>query len=299
MASQHNILGLSTVIGSGCFGIRYADFTFCLSIASFVATVTHGRLYYPLKIVFYGYVKYIAALLLVILVVHDYEVAPYEAIFLVCLTPPFVYFSFVSLGSQQSILVHIDSLEKGPVSPIVSVLKSPVKLLCSLFIPTYTGKAWEVVCAFTFIVTMSFGITRLTVFFLIRLMCFTSIPDSLVGLTIISWGNNIGDLMNAVVAAKRGNALLSINGLLSTQVLNMIFTLGLPWSLSSLIFGPMHMSDPTTEYSLYFAILIVSLSFLAILLAGETMQWKLGSALLLLYSVYVVAEWTILNQHQK
>ena len=37
VAEGHSGLGLSTVIGSGCFGDLYLDFTFCLCVLSVIA----------------------------------------------------------------------------------------------------------------------------------------------------------------------------------------------------------------------------------------------------------------------
>ena len=42
----------------------------------------------------------------------------------------------------------------------------------------------------------------------------------LIGITLITWGNNIGDLINAGVAAKRGMATLALASVLTTQIFN-------------------------------------------------------------------------------
>ena len=68
-----------------------------------------------------------------------------------------------------------------------------------------------------------------------------------------------------------------------------------PSSLSTILFGSMTVSDKSTEYSLYFAVLIVALSFLAIASSGQRLHSKLGGCLLLLYVFYVGAEWTLLD----
>ena len=302
MSSHHSVLGLSTIVGSGCFGTPYSDFTMCLAIASFVAGWTHGAISFPLKVVMKDYVKYVVCLLLVIWIVSDGEVSFMESFCLLLLTPVYTYFNFTSEGSRHSVLLHTDSLEpldKSPPSFLGRFFKSPTRSVCSLILPQNPRYFWQLAGAFVLIVCMGFAVTRTMVFFLQRMMCHVSIPESLVGLTIISWGNNIGDLMNSAVAAKRGNALLSIEAVLSTQVLNMIFSLGLPWTISTAFFGPMHQTDSTTRHSLYFAILIVCLSFLAVVISCEKMHTRLGAFLLLIYIFYVISEWTLLSQTTK
>ena len=269
-----------------------------MAVAAFVAGYTHGEIHFPLCVVLKDYMKYIICTLLVIYIVSDGEVVFLEALFLLCLTPIYTYFNFASEGSQQSVLLHTDSIEplvKSPPSLLSHIFKSPTRYLCSILLPSNPINVCQLALAFSLIVSMGFGVTRTMVYFLQRIMCHVSIPESLVGLTIISWGNNIGDLMNSAVAAKRGNALLSLEAVLSTQVLNMIFSLGFPWTLSTALFGPMRMTDSATRKSLYFAILIVALSFLSVAISGQKMHSRLGVLLLVVYAFYVISEWTLLH----
>lgn len=238
---------------------------------------------------------YLSLLVLVITIVADGEIKPIEAILLCAITPFYVLFSFRTPKNSLQSSNRLSELDSPAPVRSNNPLKYCLKRALGLCIPTYTGQTWQIVLSFTYIVTLGFGITRLTVFFLERMMCHTHVPESLVGLTIIAWGNNIGDLMNAAVAVKRGDALLSISSLLATQILNLVFSLGFPWALSTILFGSMTVSDKSTEYSLYFAVLIVALSFLAIASSGQRLHSKLGGCLLLLYVFYVGAEWTLLD----
>ena len=266
-----------------------------MAVACFIAGMMHGKLTFPIIEVFKDYLTYISLLVLVITIVADGEIKLIEAVLLLAITPFYVCFSFRTPKDSLRSSDHLSELDSPAPQRTSNPLKYCMKRFLEFCIPTYTGKTWQIVVAFSYIVTMGFAITRATVFFLERMMCHTHIPESLVGLTIIAWGNNIGDLMNAAVAVKRGNALLSLSSLLATQILNLVFSLGLPWTLSIIIFGSMKFSDKSTEYSLYFAVLIVALSFLAIALSGQRLHSKLGYCLLLLYVFYVGAEWTLLD----
>ena len=255
----------------------------------------HGKLSFPLVEVFKDYLTYISLLVLVITIVADGEVKLIEAMLLLAITPFYVCFSFRTPKNSLHTSNHLSELDSPAPQRTNNPLKYCMKGVLHLCIPTYTGQTWQILLAFSFIVSLGFAITRTTVFCLERLVCHTQIPESLVGLTLIAWGNNIGDLMNAAVAVKRGNALLSLSSLLATQILNLVFSLGLPWTLSTLFFGPMTFTDKATEYSLYFAVLIVALSFLAIAFSGQRLHSKLGGCLLLLYLFYVGTEWTLLD----
>ena len=264
-----------------------------MAVACFIAGTYHGKLTFRLISVFKDYLTYIALLVLVISIVADGKIKAVEAGLLLTITPFYVCFSFKNTA-KDTIPATSSDIDR-PISRPNNALKSSLRYILDLCIPTYTGHTWQLGVSFLSIVTLGFGITRATVFFLERLVCHTRIPESLVGLTIIAWGNNIGDLMNAAVAAKRGNALLALSSLLATQILNLVFSLGLPWTLSTVLFGTMTVKDKATEYSLYFAVLIVALSFIVIVGSGQRMNSRLGVCLLVLYVFYVGAEWTLLD----
>ena len=67
-----------------------------------------------------------------------------------------------------------------------------------------------------------------------NIACYIEVSEMLIGITLITWGNNIGDLINAGVAAKRGMATLALASVLTTQIFNIQFSVGFPWFLSTL-----------------------------------------------------------------
>ena len=74
-----------------------------------------------------------------------------------------------------------------------------------------------------------------------NIACYIEVSEMLIGITLITWGNNIGDLINAGVAAKRGMATLALASVLTTQIFNIQFSVGFPWFLSTLQDGTMYL----------------------------------------------------------
>lgn len=55
----------------------------------------------------------------------------------------------------------------------------------------------------------------------------TGFPPSLLGLTILAWGNSIGDLMANLSIAKKGYAEMAMTGCYAAPLFNLLLGLGL------------------------------------------------------------------------
>lgn len=55
------------------------------------------------------------------------------------------------------------------------------------------------------------------------------------GLTVASWAGNVGDILNASVAAKNKKTELATSSIIGSQIMNLQICLGLPWMLAILI----------------------------------------------------------------
>lgn len=300
MASSSATLGLSTVIGSGCF-----DFTVCLGIAAFVAYFTHKSLPIDMSEFYIIYLWYLAGLAALIFVTIDGKVNVFEAIGLVACTPAYLYYNFKvnnkPNANYEAVKGETDAELPGTCpsvfnNPVMRGMRWGIRGTFRGLVPTYTGSMWQIVLGFTMTIALSFAITRATVLLIVRVLCHLSVPQSLVGLTIIAWGNNIGDIMNSAVAAKRGNAQLSVSSVISTQVLNIHCSLGLPWAISTLIGGSFTMDDTLTLNSLLFVIGIVLISVLLIFAGGRALNLSVAIFLTILYVAYIVCEWTVMRK---
>ena len=58
------------------------------------------------------------------------------------------------------------------------------------------------------------------------------IEQSFLGSTLISWGDNIGDLLNSIILAKNNKIELMISSLIGGQITNMLICLAVPWGIN-------------------------------------------------------------------
>jgi Ca2+/Na+ antiporter len=283
------------VIGSGCF-----DFTICLGVSAFTAYYYHRSLQLDLSEFYVIYLWYLAGLVTLIGVTADGSVSPAEACGIFALTPAYLYYNFTTHNKPHKTCQHIEADDTQtaaalPSCPGFERFSRAVHWFFKQIIPEYTGFMWQILTALTAAVLASFVITRLTVVLIRRVLCHLSLPESLVGLTILAWGNNIGDIMNSAAAARRGNGQLSVSSVISTQVLNIHCSLGLPWVLSALRDGFVDVEDTLTMNSLLFVMGVVVVSILVIILGGKALNLRTAIMLTVLYCAYIVCELTVLQ----
>ena len=72
-----------------------------------------------------------------------------------------------------------------------------------------------------------------------------NVSDAVIGLTIVAGGTSLPELATSVVAAKKGNSGIAIGNVLGSNVLNILFILGLTGMIS-----PMHI-EGITNVDLY------------------------------------------------
>mmetsp|Transcript_26618 Transcript_26618/g.47876 ORF Transcript_26618/g.47876 Transcript_26618/m.47876 type:complete len:378 (-) Transcript_26618:1770-2903(-) len=291
MSSGHAALGLSTIIGSGCF-----DFTICLAVASLIVYWKHGSLNFNLMKFAGIYAWYIIDLFILLAIIADGQVSILEAGLLFALTPAYLLYIFTVEGKVK--VEHSPELkDNGPLifsNPFLRRVADTCEGSIKKFIPKTEDNLSLISGKLAITILGSFVITRCTVFLMQRVTCHIPVSDALLGLTIMAWGNNIGDIMNSATAAKRGNAELSMLSVISTQVLNIHCSLGLPWALTALLYGDFSVGEAVFLYSLLFVMGIVTLSYIAMILAKQAMNLSLSVMLGSLYILYIVVECTVL-----
>lgn len=117
------------------------------------------------------------------------------------------------------------------------------------------------------------------------------ISEGILGLTVLSWGNSVGDLVADVAVARDGMASMAIAGTYAGPMFNLMIGLGLSLVLytwkydESVIFA-----NNTTLPVLMFATLLISLlmSAIAIPVCGFKLRRELGYALIALYFVFLL-----------
>jgi Ca2+/Na+ antiporter len=121
---------------------------------------------------------------------------------------------------------------------------------------------------------------------------YTNLSTSFLGMTLISWGNNIGDTINACVAAKLGKVDLMIASILGTQILNLQFCLGFPWFISTLMTSGLQImvSDNNTFKFFATVFFVVLATVLSLTMFGMKLNRVTGFILVIIYLVYITYE---------
>ena len=120
-----------------------------------------------------------------------------------------------------------------------------------------------------------------------------SIPPSILGLTVLAWGNSIGDFFSNISIAKKGFGEMAISGCYGGPTFNLMIGLGFSFSFLSA-----H-NDTSSHYLLVDSSTLISLSFLYFILLfsicfvschGYRIEHSFGYILLSLYFVYTVVQ---------
>ncbi len=107
-----------------------------------------------------------------------------------------------------------------------------------------------------------------------------SVSDAVIGLTIVAGGTSLPELATSVVAAKKGNSGIAIGNVLGSNVLNILFTLGLTGMIS-----PMHI-EGITNVDLYMMLVSTIMIWFFSFTKYTIERWE-GAVLVLTFGGYM------------
>ncbi|MCQ2818328.1 MAG: sodium/calcium exchanger protein, partial [archaeon] len=203
------------------------------------------------------------------------------------------------LGPEKLTKVRI-ALEKNENDlGLDSDFTKKVSYLYSFFIPI-----WPDSPIFNFIIDLLYIFLHSSI--IIHIITYISdklgISQTFLGMTVIAIGGNIGDTINAVVAAKNDEASLISTSVIGGQIINLQFCLGFPWMMYMLkekLKGNkndyINIGDTKKNYNnpmYYFVPLItcVILSVLIITFFNMELNKNVGGCLILIYIFYLLYE---------
>lgn len=105
--------------------------------------------------------------------------------------------------------------------------------------------------------------------------------DTLIGLTIVSIGTSLPELVTSVVAARKGESGLSLGNAIGSNIMNILFILGTSSTLNPILATSQNIIDT-------FVMIGVSLLILLIAKKGDQMTRKKGIIMILVYVVYLM-----------
>jgi len=151
---------------------------------------------------------------------------------------------------------------------------------------------------FIFIILITYIHTRLTICIIENLSLLIKMTASFLGMTILSWGGNVGDAINASVAAKLNSADLLTTSILGAQIMNIQLCLGLPWILSMIknyfSYNKPTLIDFANKNPLNFVLplfLVVLASIFILTIFKMNLNKKSGVCLIIIYIFYIVYEY--------
>lgn len=107
-----------------------------------------------------------------------------------------------------------------------------------------------------------------------------NVSDAVIGLTIVAGGTSLPELATSVVAAKKGNSGIAIGNVLGSNVLNILFILGLTGMIS-----PMHI-EGITNVDLYMMLVSTIMIWFFSFTKYTIERWE-GAALVLTFGGYM------------
>lgn len=107
-----------------------------------------------------------------------------------------------------------------------------------------------------------------------------NVSDAVIGLTIMAGGTSLPELATSVVAAKKGNSGIAIGNVLGSNVLNILFILGLTGMIS-----PMHI-EGITNVDLYMMLVSTILIWFFSFTKYTIERWE-GAVLVLTFGGYM------------
>jgi sodium/potassium/calcium exchanger 6 len=138
-------------------------------------------------------------------------------------------------------------------------------------------------------VTWSYIIAQELVGLIVSLGFIFGISPSILGLTVLSWGNSIGDLITNLILAMNGGpegAQVAISGCYAGPIFNILFGLGLSLFGSACYAYPSRVVIPKDPYLLEtVGFLVGGLLWALVVLPRRNMRldWVLGGGLLAIY----------------
>ncbi|KAG8180448.1 hypothetical protein JTE90_022794 [Oedothorax gibbosus] len=121
------------------------------------------------------------------------------------------------------------------------------------------------------------------------------IPNEVMGLTFLAAGTSIPDLITSVLVARKGFGDMAVSSSVGSNIFDVSVGLPLPWFISTLIFGPVHVSSSGMACSL----LLLFLMLLFVIISIAAFKWKMnvGLAMVMFFLYFVFIACSLLLEY--
>jgi sodium/potassium/calcium exchanger 6 len=174
-----------------------------------------------------------------------------------------------------SVVVHFTTHESRPPAGAVSLaLTCTGFVMCSAWIYTIAGELVAVIEA---------------------LGTLWGLPSSLLGLTLLAWGNSVGDLITNIAVARAGLSDMAVAGCFAGPTFNLLVGLGLSFLWKCLHGGSFELRlDQRSYVSLAFLYLGLSVNLFVAYFTGFRLNRPLAYALIGLYILCTLLQISLL-----
>lgn len=107
------------------------------------------------------------------------------------------------------------------------------------------------------------------------------LSDTFIGLTIVSIGTSLPELVTSIVAARKNESGLSLGNAIGSNIMNILFILGASSAISPIAANPQNIMDA-------FILVAIAIFMFALARYSDKMTRKKGALLLSIYAVYMV-----------
>ncbi|XP_011499735.1 PREDICTED: sodium/potassium/calcium exchanger 4-like [Ceratosolen solmsi marchali] len=167
----------------------------------------------------------------------------------------------------------------------------PLKFLLFATIPDSRYKRLRKIYPLTFIMCVIWiAISSYLVSWMTTIVGDTiGIPDSVMGITFLSAGGNLPEMVSIVILSRQGHGDMAMSNILGSNTLDILLCLSLPWAIKSLMTGRgVSIVSGTLVYSNLSIIFCVIGFYVVTALSGFILNKRVGIVCLLMYTLFLI-----------
>ena len=157
---------------------------------------------------------------------------------------------------------------------------------------TIFGNIW-VLSAFVMCIFWIYVIAEELIVCLSCIGLILGVPPGILGLTMLAWGNSVGDISSNVSVAMKGYGEMAIAGCYAGPIFEMLVGLGASYFLASLETYPSEFSielDSSAWLTLIFLMISLNSTLYFVYHQGGRFDKRLGYYLMFLYAIYLIVQ---------
>jgi Ca2+/Na+ antiporter len=170
-------------------------------------------------------------------------------------------------------------------------IKAPFYAIFKYTIPDCRTERWKAYYVLTFFTSIVWiGILAwYMVAWASHVGCVMHIPDIIIGLTVLAAGTSLPDTLSSVIVARQGLGDMAVANAIGSNVFNVLFGLGMPWCLWTLISHKSIYVPVSGLRENAFTMMAVGFFYMGVFVSrGFHMTTRLGYCFIAVYALYVL-----------